>query len=119
MGPLRRRNSTRAGKARSAKSSSVPASKGDVIRLRGVVKAAVGSPAVDVKSLRTKLSVAVSVVNICVAALEAQAAHYDVDAAEALRRCVSDVLWEQVEQLDRYLMKAGDLRGQIGRAVQP
>jgi hypothetical protein len=58
---------------------------------------------IDVKSLRTKLSVAVSVVNVCVAALEAQAAHRDVDAAEALQRCVSDPLWEQIEQLDQLI----------------
>jgi hypothetical protein len=47
----------------------------------------------------------VSVVNVCVAALEAQAAHRDLDAAEALQRCVSDVLWEQIERLDRLIIE--------------
>ena len=103
MGSLRRRDSTRARKARPPKSALHPKPTGDVTRLKGIVHPPAQHRTPDIEGLRRKLSIAVSVVNICVAALEAQAAHYDVDAAEALRRCVSDPLWEQIEQLDRLI----------------
>jgi len=106
MDPLRNPDSIRARKARPAKSSAALAPKGDVTRLKGMVEPAPrGGSGIDLKRLRTRLSVAVSVVNVCVATLEAQSAHRDLDAAEALQRCVSDPLWEQIEQLDHLIAR--------------
>jgi hypothetical protein len=102
MDPSRRRDSARARRARSPQASARSGRTGDVTRPEEAVKRC-GQP--DIESLRTKLSIAVSVVNVCVAALEAQAAHRDLDAAEALQRCVSDVLWEQIERLDRLIIE--------------
>lgn len=103
MGPLPRRDSTRARKVRSSKSA-VPRQTGSVTPPAGTAQLP-RRPPIDAESLRIKLSVAVSVVNVCVAALEAQAAHRDLDAAEALQRCVSDPLWEQIQQLDRLIAR--------------
>jgi hypothetical protein len=105
MGPLRRRDSTRARKARPAKSSTPPVPKGDVTRLKGIVKPPAQIRPEALKLLRVKLSIAVSVTNLCVVALEAQAADSDVDVAEVLRRYVSDPLSDHVAQLDRLIAR--------------
>ncbi len=57
--------------------------------------------------LRRALSQTVSVVNVCYAALEEQRSGRDLDVADVLRQCVSNKLFEQVEQLYRLIGRSG------------
>jgi hypothetical protein len=60
-----------------------------------------GRKAIDLKLLRSKVETVVSVVNVCVTALEGQGADVDGDTAEVLRRYVCDPLGDHIEQLER------------------
>jgi hypothetical protein len=81
--------------------------KSPITALKGIVRPPAASDAqpADQRAwaeyLRVRLSITLSVVNVCAAALEAQAAGIDLDTVAALRRCVSDVLSERIEQLER------------------
>lgn len=53
------------------------------------------------KEIRARLDVAGAVASIVSAALKAQRAGADIDAAYALQRCVCDVLFELSQRLER------------------
>jgi hypothetical protein len=102
MGSSRRSDFT-GRQARSLESSPRPTSKVHIRPLNGIVKPAAHCRPEDLRLLYSHLSTAVNVTNVCVAALEAQAADCDADVAEVLRRYVSDPLSEKIEQLDRLI----------------
>jgi hypothetical protein len=92
MGSSRRRNSTRARKARSVETPSPttrpPTVQADRCALAGI---------------RDRVAIAVSVAYVCSAALAAQGGDSDRDATTALQRCVGDALTAEVEKLDRLI----------------
>jgi hypothetical protein len=57
------------------------------------------------KEVRSRLDVAGAVASIVSAALKAQRAGADIDAANALQRCVCDVLFELGKRLERIASK--------------
>jgi hypothetical protein len=95
MGSSRRRNSTRAPRARTAKAVSHPRRKPAQLSnsKEPPILAVLGD-------IRLRLEVAEAVAAIASAALRFQNADSDEDAATVLQRCVCDVLAAQINRLD-------------------
>ncbi len=138
MAPLRLRNSTRAGKARSVKSPPGPrrnpipsktskfSATADVLRdaeriratqtaeplpvspTQVACKTREGVPITALRDIRHRLDIASAVAYVCAAALKAQTANNDVDVALCLQRCVGDQLFEQMQHISRLLGEAED-----------
>ena len=57
----------------------------------------------ELAEVRARLAIAASAASVCGAALAAQQADFDRDAARVLQRCVADSLVAQVECLDKLI----------------
>lgn len=62
-----------------------------------------GVSATALREIRRKLDIASAVAYVCAATLRAQAADCDNEVALCLQRCVGDVLFEQIQHINRLL----------------